>query len=129
MVQVKSEKEIELMRESCRVVKDTLAFVGTKIQAGMTTKELDVLIERFIRSEGAYPSCLGYGGFPASACISVNGLDITGIFRNIIALINRKLTPCNTYGIYYFKCAFLCYDIFITDITDYRFLTHILHYR
>lgn len=79
MVQVKSEKEIELMREPCRVVRDTLAFVGTKIQAGMTTKELDVLIERFIRSEGAYPSCLGYGGFPASACISVNDTVVHGI--------------------------------------------------
>lgn len=79
MVQVKSEKEIELMREPCRIVKDTLAFVGTKIQAGMTTKELDVLIERFIRSEGAYPSCLGYGGFPASACISVNETVVHGI--------------------------------------------------
>ena len=67
------------MREPCRVVKDTLAFVGTKIQAGMTTKELDVLIERFIRSEGAYPSCLGYGGFPASACISVNDMVVHGI--------------------------------------------------
>ena len=67
------------MREPCRIVKDTLAFVGTKIQAGMTTKDLDVLIERFIRSEGAYPSCLGYGGFPASACISVNDMVVHGI--------------------------------------------------
>lgn len=79
MIHVKSEKEIELMREPCRIVKDTLAFVGTKIQAGMTTKDLDVLIERFIRSEGAYPSCLGYGGFPASACISVNDMVVHGI--------------------------------------------------
>lgn len=79
MIHVKSEREIELMREPCRIVKDTLAFVGTKIQAGMTTKDLDVLIERFIRSEGAYPSCLGYGGFPASACISVNDMVVHGI--------------------------------------------------
>ena len=79
MIHVKSEKEIELMRESCRIVRDTLKFVETKICAGMTTKELDVLIERFIRSEGAYPSCLGYGGFPASACISVNEAVVHGI--------------------------------------------------
>ena len=79
MVHIKSEKEIDLMREPCRIVKDTLAFVGTKIRAGMTTKELDTLIERFIRSEGAYPSCLGYGGFPASACISVNETVVHGI--------------------------------------------------
>ena len=79
MIHVKSEREIELMREPCRIVKDTLAFVGSKIQAGMTTKDLDVLIERFIRSEGARPSCLGYGGFPASACISVNEMVVHGI--------------------------------------------------
>lgn len=79
MIHIKTEKEIDLMREPCRIVKDTLAFVGTKIRAGMTTKELDTLIERFIRSEGAYPSCLGYGGFPASACISVNEVVVHGI--------------------------------------------------
>ena len=67
------------MREPCRIVKDTLAFVGEKIHAGMMTKELDVLIERFIRSEGARPSCLGYGGFPASACISINDVVVHGI--------------------------------------------------
>ena len=79
MVYIKSEKEIDLMREPCKIVKDTLAFVETKIAAGMTTKEIDELIERYIRSAGAYPSCLGYGGFPASACISVNEMVVHGI--------------------------------------------------
>lgn len=79
MIHVKSEKEIELIREACRVVKATFDFVETKIKAGMTTKELDTLIERFIRSEGANPSCLGYGGFPASACISINEMVVHGI--------------------------------------------------
>ena len=79
MIHVKSEREIELIREACRVVKATFDFVETKIKAGMTTKELDTLIERFIRSEGANPSCLGYGGFPASACISINEMVVHGI--------------------------------------------------
>ena len=79
MIHVKSEREIELIRESCRIVRDTLNFVGDKIHAGMTTKELDVLIERFIRSEGANPSCLGYCGYPASACISINEVVVHGI--------------------------------------------------
>ena len=79
MIHVKSEKEIDLIRESCRVVKATFDFVESKICAGMTTKELDTLIERFIRSEGANPSCLGYGGFPASACISINEVVVHGI--------------------------------------------------
>lgn len=79
MVYIKSEKEIDLMREPCTIVKDTLAFVGTKIAAGMSTKEVDELVERYIRSAGAYPSCLGYGGFPASACVSVNDMVVHGI--------------------------------------------------
>jgi len=79
MIHVKSEKEIELLRESCKVVKDTLAFVGSKIKAGMSTKEIDELVERYIRASGAYPSCLGYGGFPASACVSVNEVVVHGI--------------------------------------------------
>ncbi len=79
MIHVKSEKEIESIREACRVVKATFDFVETKICAGMTTKELDTLIERFIRSEGANPSCLGYCGFPASACISINEVVVHGI--------------------------------------------------
>jgi len=79
MIHVKSEKEIDLMREPCKIVRDTLEFVGSRIQAGMTTKEVDELVERFIRASGAYPSCLGYGGFPASACISVNEMVVHGI--------------------------------------------------
>ena len=79
MVHVKSEKEIDLMCEPCKIVRDTLQFIGSKICAGMSTKEVDELVERYIRSSGAYPSCLGYGGFPASACISVNDMVVHGI--------------------------------------------------
>ena len=79
MVHVKSEKEIDLIRESCKIVRDTLDFVGSKIQAGMSTREVDELVERYIRVSGGNPSCLGYGGFPASACISVNEMVVHGI--------------------------------------------------
>ena len=79
MVYVKSDKEIELMREPCKIVRDTLLFVGSKISAGMSTKEIDELVEKYIKSAGAYPSCLGYGGFPASACVSVNDVVVHGI--------------------------------------------------
>ena len=79
MIYVKTEKEIELLRESCKIVRDTLLFVESKIKAGMSTKEVDELVERYIRSSGAYPSCLGYGGFPASSCISVNEEVVHGI--------------------------------------------------
>ncbi len=79
MIHVKSEKEIDLIRESCTIVRDTLEFVGTRIKAGMSTREVDELVERYIRASGANPSCLGYGGFPASACVSVNEMVVHGI--------------------------------------------------
>ena len=79
MIHVKSEREIDLLREPCKIVRDTLEFVGSKIQAGMSTREVDELVERYIRASGANPSCLGYGGFPASACISVNEMVVHGI--------------------------------------------------
>ena len=79
MITVKNENEIELMRESCKIVKETLDFVGKNIRAGMTTKEVDELVYRYITSCGAYPSCLGYEGYPASACVSVNEVVVHGI--------------------------------------------------
>ncbi len=79
MIKVKNEKEIEYMRESCRIVKETLEFVGKNIRAGMTTKEVDELVYRYITSCGAYPSELGYEGYPASSCVSVNEVVVHGV--------------------------------------------------
>ena len=79
MIHIKTPQEIALMRESCRIVKETLEFVGKNIKAGMTTKEVDDLVYRYITSCGATPSSLGYEGFPASACVSVNDVVVHGI--------------------------------------------------
>ena len=79
MILVKTEQEIDAMRESCAIVRDTLAFVGTKVRPGVTTAELDAYAEEFIRSRGAVPSCLGYCGYPASVCASVNEEIVHGI--------------------------------------------------
>lgn len=79
MIQVKSEEEIELMREPNAIVRDCLKFVGERICAGMTTEEVDSLVYNFIKASGAEPSCLGYCGYPASACVSVNEEVVHGI--------------------------------------------------
>ena len=79
MVHVKSEEEIDLMRAPCAIVRDCLSFVGERIRPGMTTAEVDKLVYGFIKASGAEPSCLGYGGFPASACVSVNEVVVHGI--------------------------------------------------
>lgn len=74
------------MRESCRIVKETLEFVGKNIRAGMTTKEVDELVYRYITSCGAYPSELGYEGYPASSCVSVNEVVVHGVPSDRIIL-------------------------------------------
>ena len=86
MITIKTEKEIEYMRESCRIVKETLEFVGKNIRAGMTTKEVDELVYKYITSCGAYPSELGYEGYPASSCVSVNEVVVHGIPNDRIIL-------------------------------------------
>ncbi len=79
MVHIKSEEEIDLMRAPCAIVRDCLNFVGERIKPGMTTKEVDELVYNFIKASGAEPSCLGYCGYPASACVSVNEVVVHGI--------------------------------------------------
>ncbi|MFI3303787.1 MAG: type I methionyl aminopeptidase [Rikenellaceae bacterium] len=79
MIHLKSEEEVELMRENNLLVSKTLAEVGRHIKAGVTTKELDKIAEDFIRSHGAVPAFLGYQGFPATLCVSVNEQVVHGI--------------------------------------------------
>ncbi|MFI3305787.1 MAG: type I methionyl aminopeptidase [Rikenellaceae bacterium] len=79
MIHLKSEEEIELMRENNLLVSKTLAEVGRHIKAGVSTKELDKIAEDFIRSHGAVPAFLGYQGFPATLCVSVNEQVVHGI--------------------------------------------------
>lgn len=72
MIFLKTDEEIELMRESNRLVGMTLGELAKHITPGITTLQLDKIAEDFIRSHGAVPSFLGYNGFPYSLCISVN---------------------------------------------------------
>ena len=79
MINVKSAAEISKMQLAGKIAGGALQLAGEKIEAGMTTKELDKIIHDYIVKNGAVPSFLGYGGFPASACISVNDEVIHGI--------------------------------------------------
>lgn len=79
MIRTKTKAEIELLREPCRIVTDCLNLVGERIRAGMTTKEVDEIVYQFFKASGAEPSCLGYYGYPASACVSVNEVVVHGI--------------------------------------------------
>lgn len=79
MVTIKSAEEIELMRRANVIVRDALDLVGREIKAGMTTAQVDKLVFEYISSCGAKPSFLGYEGYPASACVSINEEVVHGI--------------------------------------------------
>lgn len=79
MISVKSKSELEKMRKAGIIAGNALHFGGRSIKVGMTTFELDKIIHDYIVKNGAKPSFLGYGGFPASACISINNQVIHGI--------------------------------------------------
>ena len=78
-VTIKSKSDIQKLREAGRIAANALVHAGKVIHPGMTTKQLDKSIHDFIVGCGAVPTFLGYGGFPASACISINDEIIHGI--------------------------------------------------
>ena len=79
MIPVKSPKEIEIMRRACEITAAARALAGDMVRPGVTTAQIDKAVHDFIVSQGARPTFLNYGGFPASACISVNDVVIHGI--------------------------------------------------
>ena len=78
-VSIKSEREIELMRESCKILAEVHAKLGEAIKPGISTGEIDALGEKLIRSFGCVPNFLHYNGYPASICVSVNDEVVHGI--------------------------------------------------
>ena len=82
MISIKSEKEIELMRKAGYLVSLTHQYLKPFVKAGITTKELDNLAEKFIREHDGIPSCKGYEGFPCALCVSVNDEVVHGIPSN-----------------------------------------------
>lgn len=72
MIILKTRREIEIMKKAGRLVAQSHELVRKNIKAGVTTKELDLLVEDFLRSQNAIPTFKGYNGFPFSICASVN---------------------------------------------------------
>lgn len=84
MILIKTKKEIDLIRESCKIVAEALQLMKSNIKPGITTLELDEIAEDYIRSNNAIPAFKGYSqggasGFPGSVCISVDDAVVHGI--------------------------------------------------
>lgn len=79
MIHIKNTEDIKLMKVAGRITGEALYLGGEAVKEGVSTKHIDDIIRQHIEKCGARPSFLGYGGFPASACISINDEVIHGI--------------------------------------------------
>lgn len=79
MIVLKTGRELQIMREACRISAGALKLIGSAVEPGVTTAELDRLAEEYILKQGAKPNFKNYQGYPATACISINNEVIHGI--------------------------------------------------
>ena len=79
MILLKTNHELALMREACEISAGALKIAGEAVEPGVTTAEIDKIAYDYIKKCGAEPNFLNYGGFPATACISINDEVIHGI--------------------------------------------------
>lgn len=86
MIVLKTGRELNIMKEACRISAGALQTAGKAVEPGVTTAEINKLAEDYIRSQGGEPNFLNYEGYPATACISINNEVIHGI-----PTVKRKL--------------------------------------
>ena len=79
MIAIKNERELNVMRKACKITAAARALAGEMVRPGVSTQQIDKAVHDFIVAQGAKPSFLGYHGYPASVCISVNNTVIHGI--------------------------------------------------
>ena len=96
MIQLKTAKEIAEMRLACQISAEVLKLAGEAVKPGVTTAQIDKVIYNYIVSQGAKPNFKGYGGFPGSACISVNDTVIHGIPSKHIVLQEGDIVSIDT---------------------------------
>ncbi|MBR1809885.1 MAG: type I methionyl aminopeptidase [Paludibacteraceae bacterium] len=96
MIFLKTDEEIELLRESNLILGKALAEVAKAIAPGVTTAQLDKIAEEFIRDNGAIPSCKGYEGYPAALCTSVNEQVVHGIPSDKVYLKEGDIISVDT---------------------------------
>ena len=100
MISIKSNREIEIMKEAGRITALAIRKVGEAVRPGVSTYELDMIAEETIRACGATPSFKGYNGFPGSVCASINNVVIHGIPKKTTILKNGDIISIDC-GAYY----------------------------
>ena len=100
MVTIKSPRELDLMRQAGHIVALAHQEVAKHIKPGVSTQQLDEIIERVIRSNDAVPSFLHYNGFPANSCISVNEVVVHGIPSSKKILRNGDIVSVDIGAVY-----------------------------
>ena len=101
MIQLKTPEQIEIMKVAGRITGEALLVAKEMIREGVTTKQIDDKIRLYIKKCGAKPTFLGYGGFPGSACISINNEVIHGIPSNDKVLKNGDIVKIDTGAVYH----------------------------
>ena len=100
MITIKSEREINLMKEAGHIVELAHLAIEKAIKPGVSTKELDQIAYDVITSNGGIPSFLNYNGFPASICASINDVVIHGIPSDKVILKDGDIISIDIGAIY-----------------------------
>ena len=100
MITIKTDEQIACMRESGKLTKNVLDLIGRSIKVGMTTKDLDKIAYDYIKSCGAVPSFLGYSGYPASICASIDQMVVHGIPSDDVVIKEGQLVSIDVGVIY-----------------------------
>ena len=100
MIKLKNKDQLEIMKIAGRITGEALYLAGQAVKEGITTLDLDRIVRSHIEKSGARPSFLGYGGFPASACVSVNDQVIHGIPSGKVFLKEGDIVKIDV-GAYY----------------------------
>ncbi|CCH66519.1 Methionine aminopeptidase [Richelia intracellularis HH01] len=116
-IEVKSQREIEIMRQSAKIVAIVLKEISDLVKPGMTTADLDDYAEKRIREMGANPSFKGYHGFPASICSSINNEVVHGIPNSKKVIRKGDVLKVDTGALYQGFHGDSCITIAVGEVT------------
>jgi methionyl aminopeptidase len=118
-IEIKSKREIDIMRQSAKIVATVLKEISGIVQPGMTTADLDAYAEKRIREMGATPSFKGYHGFPASLCTSINNEVVHGIPNRKKVIREGDVLKVDTGAFFQGFHGDSCITIAVGPVTDH----------